>query len=113
MEFTRGDTYKFKFQRLDKDNQPIMTKADKMWFTVKDNYYTNNILFQKTLENNTITFTDDGYYHITINPEDTNNLEFRDYYFDIQREINENILTIAKDTLTLTYEVTSANDEVV
>lgn len=112
MEFTRGDTYKFKFQRLDSNNEPIITKANKMWFTVKENYYTNEVIFQKTLEDNTITFTDDGYYHITINPEDTNNLEFRDYYFDIQREIDNNILTIAKGILTLTYEVTSANDEV-
>lgn len=27
MEFTRGDTYKFKFQRLDGNNDIITTKA--------------------------------------------------------------------------------------
>ena len=35
MEFTRGDTYKYKFQRLDSNNEVITTKASKMRFTVK------------------------------------------------------------------------------
>lgn len=105
MEFTRGDTYKFKFQRLDSENQPIMTKAEKMWFTVKSDYYTENIKLQKTLDNG-IEFSDDGFYHITIQHEDTKDLTYGTYVCDIQVENSGVVQTIYKDTITLTNEVT-------
>lgn len=105
MEFTRGDTYKFKFQRLDSENQPIMTKAEKMWFTVKSDYYTKNIKIQKTLDNG-IEFTEDGFYHITIQHEDTKDLTYGTYVCDIQVENSNVVQTIFKDTITLTNEVT-------
>lgn len=106
MEFTRGDTYKFKFQRLDVNNEVITTKADKMWFTVKENYYTNKIILQKTLENGDITFDEEYYYHITINNEDTQELSYKSYVCDIQTETNGVIKTIYKDNFTLLEEVT-------
>ena len=105
MEFTRGDTYKFKFQRLDSDNQPIMTKAEKMWFTVKTDYYTKEIKLQKTL-NNGIEYTEDGYYHITIEHDDTKDLSYGSYVCDIQVENASVVQTIYKGNLTLTNEVT-------
>lgn len=105
MEFTRGDTYKFKFQRLDSDNQPIMTKTEKMWFTVKTNYYTEDIKLQKTLDNG-IEYTEDGYYHITIEHDDTKDLSYGAYVCDIQVENAGVVQTIYKGNLTLTNEVT-------
>ena len=106
MEFTRGDTYKFKFQRLNNDNQPIMTKSEKMWFTVKDSYYTEKIRIQKTLDNG-IEFTDeDGFYHITIEHDDTKDMPYGSYVCDIQVENSGVVQTIYKDTLTLLTEVT-------
>ena len=105
MKITRGDTYKFKFQRRDTNNQPIMTISQKMWFTVKQNYYTDNIKIQKTLDNG-IEFTEDGYYHITIEHDDTKDLSYGDYVCDIQVENDGVVSTIYKDVISLTEEVT-------
>lgn len=105
MKFTRGDTYKFKFQRKDVNGEPIMAKSEKMWFTVKQNYFTKNIELQKTLENG-IEFTEDGYYHVTINPNETNQLMYGNYVCDIQVKNDDVVTTIYKGTLTLTEEVT-------
>ena len=106
MEFTRGDTYKFKFQRLDNNNEPIITKSEKMWFTVKESYYTDEIIIQKTLDRG-ITYSDeDGYYHVTIEHEDTKELSFGNYVCDIQVENAGVIKTIYKDNFTITGEVT-------
>lgn len=106
MEFTRGDTYKFKFQRLNGNNEVITTKASKMWFTVKENYYTDKIILQKTLENNDITFDEEYYYHVTINSNDTKELSYKSYVCDIQVENNGVVSTIYKDNFTLLEEVT-------
>ena len=106
MEFTRGDTKKYKFQRIDKDNNAIETKSQKMWFTVKENYYTNTILIEKTLEDNTITFDDEFYYHILLNHNDTKDLSYRKYVCDIQVENDGVVTTIYKDDFILTEEVT-------
>lgn len=92
MQFTRGDTYKFKFQRLDVDNNVIENKSQKMWFTVKLNNYTQKKLIEKTLEDGTITFDDEFYYHIQINHEDTKALYYGSYVCDIQVE-NDGIVT--------------------
>ena len=106
MEFTRGDTKKYKFQRIDKDKNVIETKSQKMWFTVKDNVYTDKILIEKTLENGTITFDDEFYYHILLNHDDTKDLSYRKYVCDIQVENEGVVTTIYKDDFILTEEVT-------
>ena len=106
MEFTRGDTKKYKFQRIDKDKNVIETKSQKMWFTVKDNVYTDKILIEKTLENGTITFDNEFYYHILLNHDDTKDLSYRKYVCDIQVENEGVVTTIYKDDLILTEEVT-------
>lgn len=105
MKFTRGDTYKFKFQRRNANNEPILTKSQKMWFTVKKNYKTVDKLIQKTLING-ITYTDDGYYHITLNHDDTKNLKYKKYVYDIQVENDGIVKTIALGNIELTNEVT-------
>ncbi len=106
MKFTRGDTYKFKFQRKDLNNEPILIKAQKLWFTVKRNYKTQDILIQKTLENNDITFDKEGFYHITIEHDDTKNLKYKKYVCDIQVENDNLVTTIYKGTIQLDNEVT-------
>lgn len=112
MEFTRGDSHGFCFQRKDFNGELIKSKSEKMWFTVKKNYKTTEILIQKTLENGEITYTDDDFtYHIMINPNDTKKLNYGDYVYDIQIENAGIVKTIAKDTLTLTEEVTFEGGE--
>lgn len=106
MQFTRGDTFKFKFQRIDGNGEVITTKADKVWFTVKDNYYTDKIIIQKTLENEDITYDDEYFYHVIINNQDTQSLSYKKYVCDIQVENNGVVSTIYKDKFTLLEEVT-------
>lgn len=114
MKITRGDTEKFKFQRKDQDDTAITRKADEMYFTLKANETMEDFIFQKRLSDGTITFTDDGYYHFTILPEDTNNLDYDLYYFDIEvKTVEDNyVRTLKKGTIQITGEVTFASNEV-
>lgn len=108
ISFTRGDTYRFKFQRKTKeDHEVIMTTPDEMWFTVKTSNSTENIIIQKTFGNKDITFDEEGYYHSVITHEETMSLPYNEYYYDIQIKLdNDDIKTIAKGKLTLEKEVT-------
>ena len=77
IEFRRGDSFFFKFYRKYLNDQKIETKAQKMWFTVKDNYNSKKKLIQKTLDDG-ITFSkEDFYYHVEIKPQDTKSLKFK------------------------------------
>jgi hypothetical protein len=62
---------------------------------------TGDIIFDNT----------DNYYHVTINPNDTNELQFGTYKYDIEIVTNNYKKTIAVGTLTLLEEVTFASNE--
>ena len=81
-----------------------MAKTEKMWFTIKKSNTTSQKLVQKTLDD--IVFDNEGYYHITLEHEDTKNLRYKKYYCDIQVENAGVVSTIYKDTITLEKEVT-------
>ncbi len=110
LEFTRGDSFFFKFYRKDLENKKIMVKSEKMWFTVKDNYNSKRNLIQKTLDNG-IIFTDDGYYHVTISPLDTKKFKYKKYVYDIQVENAGVVNTIKKDKVKITEEATDEGGE--
>lgn len=115
MEFYRGDTHNFKFQR--KSNGKVIEKLDedvKIYFTVKNGYYDNALkIIQKTLENG-ITFDSEDYsYHCIINPEDTDELNYQDYYYDIEVVTSTYKQTIASGILRFKKEITLPKDEVV
>ncbi len=110
LEITRGDTFKFKFQRKDYKDDVILLKTQKIWFTVKDNYITKTIKLQKTLDNG-IIFTDDGYYHVTLEPSDTKNLKYKKYVCDIQVQNDNVVTTIYKDKIKILNEVTFEGGE--
>lgn len=107
IEFTRGDTYYFRFQRLDSDKNVITDIAEKLWFTVKSDYSSSTPVIQKTIADETIKYDDDYFYHIVINSEDTRDLKYGEYVYDIQVMNGDVVKTIAKGNLTLTKEVTT------
>lgn len=110
MQMRRGDTKKFKFQRKDKNKNIIMSMPDKMYITFKYGDE-QKALFQKTLDD--IIFNETtGYYHVTINPEDTNALPFGTLKYDIEIIVAGNVKTIYVDKLELLEEVTFASNEV-
>ena len=110
MRVIRGDNETFKFQRKDQDGNIITQKPDKMYLTVKENIYQEKALIQKTLENG-IRFENETYY-VDFVPEDTDDLSFGTYVYDIE-VINENIKkTIEKGEFIIDGEVTHKENEV-
>lgn len=109
MEFIRGDTAKFKFQRHDANGDVITTKADDIYFTVKENGYSDDVLLQKTIED--MEFDDNYYYHFTIEPSDTDDFEYGTYRYDIE-VIHEGVKTTTVGELVIEEEITFAKDEV-
>lgn len=110
LEFRRGDSFFFKFYRRYLSGEKIMTKALKMWFTVKENANSKKILIQKILDDG-ITFTDDGYYHVEIKPLDSKPLKYKKYVYDIQVENDGIVNTIILDKVKINQEVTYEGGE--
>ena len=98
IDVTRGNTFAFKFQRIDANCNVIETVAEKMFFTVKKDFETDNILIQKSLADGNITFSeDDHYYHIVLQPDDTRNLKYTTYYWDVKVIEGDYEFTIIKE----------------
>ena len=104
MELTRGDTGFFKFQRLDAEGQVITTIPDAIYFTVKASYADLDIAFQKKLAD--MTMDNDGTWHFTVDPADTQSLLIGNYVYDIEVNQNGYVQTIAKGSLKITQEAT-------
>jgi len=86
---------------------------DNIYFTVKKSHKEKDFLFQKTLASGTIELMDDGTYQFTIEPEDTNTMDYGQYVFDIEiLSENAHIKQTFLGTLVLTQEVTFAANEV-
>lgn len=110
MRIIRGDSKTFTFQRKDKDKNVITEKPDKMYLTIKQNEFERKALIQKTFDNG-IRFEEDTYY-VDFVPEDTDNLNFGEYVYDIEI-INDDVKkTIKKDMFIIESEVTHKENEV-
>ena len=114
--FKRGDTQVLKkFKLLDANKQEvILTASEELYFTVKKNTKTLAYLLQKKLGEG-IELGDDGYYHITIDPQDTNSLDYGEYVYDIELKSVQNnnvfVRTFLEGTITLEDEVTWGGNE--
>ena len=76
----RGTTLKLKAQRLDANGDPIKVKAEEIYFIVKRRWTDKTPLILKDLTN--MTFDSNGYYHFTITPGDSENLDYGQYVWD-------------------------------
>lgn len=84
LEMTRGDTAKFKFTRLDVDGNPILSKADALYFSVKSTPSATNVAFQVTIDDMEFDSAT-GQYSFTILPGYTDTLNFKSkYYYDLR-----------------------------
>ncbi len=113
IEMPRGDSRAFKFQRKYKDDngniQPVKQKADEVFFTVKKSYRDQEFLLQKKLSD--MSFDTDYFYHFVIDPEDTNNINFGTYVYDIEVIQDGHKFTISSGNFVLSYECTWASNE--
>lgn len=107
MEITRGDNKTFKFQRKRKDGSIITDLPSKMFVTIKKDYSRFDFVIQKSLENKEITYNDtDNFYRFELVPEDTNDLLYGNYVYDIEITENSKVKTISKGKFTITEEAT-------
>lgn len=111
-EFTRGDTFLFKFKLKDKNGVEItLNPTDKLYFTVKKNSKSTDRLIQKTTPSG-IVYGEDGYYHITIESDDTATLDYGGYEYDIELKTASGVVkTLILGNITLTDEITFKGDE--
>ena len=114
-EFTRGDTYQLKKFRVTDNNKAVLnlTSSEQLYFTMKKDANSKKVLLQKRIGEG-IELREDGYYHITMEPSDTNDLKYEDYQYDIQLKSTypkELVKTLINGTITLTEEITWKGDE--
>lgn len=73
IKITRGDSAEFDISISDASGQPYeLQEGDTVEFTVKENVYSNKALIHKTGT------------QVIITPEDTKNLSYKRYVYDIQ-----------------------------
>lgn len=114
MKITKGDYKVFKFQRKSAITGEIITNLpQKMFFTIKDNIYTDSPLIQKTLENGITYDSETKWYRVEILPSDTDNLASESLVCDIQVNYSDTKKkTIYTGEFLITLEVTFAENEV-
>lgn len=104
ISMVRGDTETIRVKMLDDDGNKVpLGEGDKVYFTVKSTLSTKDVEIQKVIE----SFVE-GEAIINITPEDTKDLKFRGYYYDIQlNRSNGQIKTIIPTSkLNIRSEVT-------
>lgn len=101
INIVRADNKTFEIERHNEDNELIIDKAEELVITFKKNCFTSDILFQKKLSDNSITFAD-GVYTFEIKSEDTEKLNYGTYCFDVVVYENDKKRTILLDELKVT-----------
>ena len=109
----RGDLYPVRFQIYETETELTSIDFTQIYMTCKRNNKERTPLFQKSLSAGSIEKIADGDYMFYIEPEDTNNLQFGEYTFDIEL-INDDprIKQTMTGTLRLAEETTWAENEV-
>nr|DAL21159.1 MAG TPA_asm: hypothetical protein [Caudoviricetes sp.] len=107
-DLTRGDSAYFELSIKDENNE--LTTVDKIFMTVKEDWDSDTIKFQKKIDKG--IYFEDGIYKIFIDPEDTNELEFGRYVYDVEIIKGDIKTTIEAGILNINHEVTCASDEV-
>ena len=111
-EFKRGDTKVLKkFRPTDNDGTPLtLSSLDKLYFTLKRGERGKKIL-QKEIDNG-ITLGTDGYYHITLQSEDTAKLDAGSYRYDIELNVgNQLVSTLIEGEIVLLQDITTKEDK--
>ena len=102
-----------KFRPVDKDGNLLeLSSVDQIYFTMKKTEK-GKAMIKKTIGNG-INLEDDNYYHITLETEDTRELEAGSYVYDIELDIVSSnrtfVQTLIEGTIELLQDVTSKED---
>lgn len=98
INLTRGNTLAFGFTLEGID------EVDKAYFSCKKDLSDTTYLFQKSIGDG-ITKTEDG-YTVRVAPEDTENADLGQYFYDLEIQVNNDTFTVLKGILNLTFDVT-------
>ncbi len=107
----RGDIRQITFMVESADGIPYDGEITEIYFTVKRYYSEKAAILQKKLSTGEIISDGDGQYHFTLYPEDTDNLQFTKYAFDIEIVGGSTLKQTFVGELELTMEVTHAGNE--
>ena len=109
---TRGDMLTKSFVIRSSDGTPYTETLDNIYLTVKKSANDRDYKFQKRLSDNSIESLGEGRYQFTIEPEDTDPLQFEEYAFDIELYKEDVIKRTFYGKLKLEKEVTHYYNEV-
>ena len=107
-DFPRGNTCPITFDLVDNQQEPFeLAEGDEIYFTIKKVYTMKKFLLQKKLSDGDITI-EDNVATIMLNEEDTANLDFGKYDYDIKfKNQEENYAkTLVVGDVELTEETT-------
>jgi len=80
----RGDLESRQFLLKNPSGETFTTEPDEIYLTVKKTADDRDFIVQKRLSTGGISKVETGKYQFTIMPEDTNNMNYGDYAFDIE-----------------------------
>lgn len=88
MEFVRGDTFYISRYLQDKDGKALILnkETDEITLTVRETI-DSDIVIEKHIED--FEITEDGKYRITLQPKDTEKLDFGKYEYDMEIRIGK------------------------
>ena len=99
----KGDTVMFNVVIFDDAGNAV--EVDEAYFTCKKNPETSNTLFQKRLNSGIIQ--EDKLMVVRIAPNDTQNADVGNYYYDLQLVIGDDVFTALIGTFTIEQDVTN------
>ena len=111
ISMVKGDTMSFGFQIQGLGDQ----RPDEIHFTCKQDLEDENYVFERTLDNG-VSFrgydqeTDTLTYGVRVPPDATEDLQDGIYYYDLQLDINGDILTLMKGRLTIEWQSTHGGE---
>ena len=105
LEMTRGDTKALEVNLINLTDLDL----DSAYLSCRENPDDENYVFQKSLSDG-ITKVEAGKYMVRIAPADTKNLDPGTYYYDLEIGVEDDIFTVMKGKLQLTYDVTRESE---
>lgn len=107
ISMVRGDTLSFGFQVTGLEGQ----RPDAIYFSCKENLETDTYIFNVTLEDGIELRSYDAEsdtltYGVRVAPELTEDVDFGRYFYDLQIDVNSDVLTLMRGRLSIEWEVT-------
>lgn len=111
IQMVRGDMLSRSFIIRSSDKTPFTEQLDNIYLTVKRDENDRDFEFQKRLSDGGIYSLGEGRYQFTIQPEDTDNMSYGKYIFDIELVIEGRLKKTYVGELELTKESTHHYNE--